>query len=49
MYPVAAASFILFVKRIVDIFRRVVGSNSSRLQEPALISERAQSGQRMIA
>ena len=49
IYPVAAASFILFVKRILIIFCEVKGLESVVCAEPPLINDDAQSGRRMIA
>ena len=49
MYPVAPASFILLVKRILDTFASSYRlGRSSCAQEPALINQNAQSGRRMI-
>jgi hypothetical protein len=48
MYPVAAASFILLVKRILDILRQIIDSESFVCTEPALNNGNAQSGRRMV-
>jgi hypothetical protein len=48
MYPVAPASFILFVERIlVSLSVKLLLENFSCAQEPAMINENAQSGRRM--
>jgi len=42
MYPVAAASFILLVNRILVSFVKFLLQDSSYAQEPPLINEHAQ-------